>query len=87
MSKTIHFENATQNQSIASTYTLYHQNEQGQLQPVHVFDGEETVRTICPDCGQPHDMDFLEFCNFASNDFEFYGTQIFCGKCSAKRKR
>ena len=41
--------------------------------------------TRCPDCGAEFEVDLSEL--IREPYFDFYGTSVFCDKCSAKRAK
>ena len=39
----------------------------------------DNVFTVCPICGEEHQIDLTEVCG---DSFDFYGTSVYCEKCS-----
>jgi len=70
----------------ASDYYIHFTNESGKPAK-HQLNGEEIITTTCPVCGEEHGMGIWEFIQIAGSDFDFYGTMIYCDKCTAERRR
>lgn len=46
---------------------------------------DENVYTVCPDCGKEHAVDIVDLCG--SEDFDLYGTSVYCHGCGEKRRK
>lgn len=85
MEKTIDFKEAQKPVILASTYTLLHTDDDGQVTCLEL-NGEERVVTRCPECGQEHSMSLDSFHHLAASEgFDLYGTSLLCALCSAAR--
>ena len=44
----------------------------------------DNVYTICPVCGEEHQIDLAEVCD---NGFDFFGTTVYCDKCTELHRK
>lgn len=79
-------ENA--NEPFGSGYTLLAPDANGGIVAAHEFTGDEMVGTRCPACGQCHTLPLHEFFALMGDDrHDLYGTQVYCGECSANHTK
>ena len=44
----------------------------------------DNVFTICPVCGEEHQIDLAEVCD---NGFDFFGTTVYCDQCTELHRK